>query len=274
MKSSTYRLMIYLKWPATFLEWHIKENTGYSLFKHVGSTKHSGICSLCCVKPDALLFLNFNWGQNLTFKIWTILEPTGCANVPLNRTPAADPSQHHRLFSIYWLSDSWVSQSLSTEGKTQLKNKKKCHRISELLCIQDEQKKQKKTKRKRLRCSRNKKQMVLPVAQSVNRESRQQAGSTTDFILAARGLLLIPLGLIYPPCWQKVRGRRSSSVLVTLGNCTHTSHQRIGAAAHPDRAEGGRESVIQGRENGRLCSASQLSMFSLICVSDNEPGIK
>lgn len=43
------------------------------------------------------------------------------------------------------------------------------------------------------------KQMVLPAAHSVSRESRQQADSTADFIMAARGLPLVPPGLIYAP---------------------------------------------------------------------------
>lgn len=108
-------------------------------------------------------------------------------------------------------------------------------------------------------CRTKKKQNVLPAAHSVSRESRQQADSTADCILAARGLPLVHTGLIYT-CRRrlKVRGRGGGWAAVTLGNCTHTSHQRVGAAARPDQGEEGREAGIQGGENGRLCSGSWL----------------
>lgn len=56
-------------------------------------------------------------------------------------------------------------------------------------------------------CRTKKKQNVLPAAHSVSRESRQQADSTADFILAARGLPLVHPGLIYVP--SAAEGQRS-----------------------------------------------------------------
>lgn len=85
---------------------------------------------------------------------------------------------------------------------------------------------------------------------------RVQAARRTSFWLPG-AFPSSPPPLYTRPRRLKVRGRRGSRAAVTLGNCTPTSHQRLGAAAHPDHA------VRQRGENGRLCGTDG-KLFSLL----------
>lgn len=103
---------------------------------------------------------------------------------------------------------------------------------------------------------KNKTSYLRPIASAGRAGSRQTARQTSFWL---PGAFPSSTPALYT-CRRrlKVRGRGGGWAAVTLGNCTHTSHQRVGAAARPDQGEEGREAGIQGGENGRLCSGSWL----------------
>lgn len=102
----------------------------------------------------------------------------------------------------------------------------------------------------------NESSYLRPTA-SAGRAGRTQTARHTSFWLPG-AFPSSPPALYTRRSRLKVRGRAGSWAAVTLGNCTHTSHQRIGAAAHPDQAEKAGWPSLRKGENGRLLSGSRL----------------
>lgn len=174
----------------------------------------------------------------------------------------ADPSGQNRLYSClseskpyrYFSSARSHTVSLRVSSITERKDPTwqkhgSATQITALICSRDKKINQTleiplaATKLVVLR--KNKTSYLRPIV-SAGREGSRQTARQTSFWLPGAFPSSNP-ALYTCRLRLKVRGRSGGWAAVTLGNCTHTSHQRVGAAARPDQGKGRQG----GRHSGR-----------------------
>lgn len=129
--------------------------------------------------------------------------------------------------------------------------------ITALICSRDKKKKKSNTRNSTCSnktCRTKKKQNILPAAHNVSRESRQQADSTADFILAARGLPLVHPGLIYVP--SAAEGQRSRRWLGGRDAWQLHPHQPSACRSSCPSGSGKRKAGRQAFREGKMADGA------------------